>query len=44
MIELGEERERIIEIVKTQGPITGERMADKLNLTIIQANLAILTM
>ncbi|MDT3797200.1 HTH domain-containing protein, partial [Staphylococcus aureus] len=32
-MELSQRQERIIEIVKTQGPITGEQIADKLNLT-----------
>ncbi len=37
---------RIIEIVKTKGPITGEQIADKLNLTraTLRPDLAILTM
>ncbi|NWN98797.1 MAG: HTH domain-containing protein, partial [Bacillus sp. (in: Bacteria)] len=32
-IELSKRQEKIIEIVKENGPITGEHIADKLNLT-----------
>ena len=45
-IELSERQEKIIEIVKENGPITGERIADRLNLTraTLRPDLAILTM
>ncbi|HEO8418611.1 helix-turn-helix transcriptional regulator [Niallia sp. FSL W8-0635] len=45
-MELNKRQERIIEIVKENGPITGEHIADKLNLTraTLRPDLAILTM
>jgi len=45
-IELTARQEKIIEIVKHEGPITGEQIADKLNLTraTLRPDLAILTM
>jgi len=45
-IELNKRQERILEIVKESGPITGEQIADKLNLTraTLRPDLAILTM
>lgn len=45
-IELNKRQERILQIVKDQGPITGENIADKLNLTraTLRPDLAILTM
>ncbi|QSY55021.1 helix-turn-helix transcriptional regulator [Staphylococcus simiae] len=45
-MELNQRQERIIEIVKDQGPITGEHIAEKLNLTraTLRPDLAILTM
>lgn len=45
-IELNKRQERIVEIVKENGPITGEQIADKLNLTraTLRPDLAILTM
>lgn len=45
-IELSERQEKIIEIVKENGPITGEKIADRLNLTraTLRPDLAILTM
>ncbi|HHZ7295118.1 TPA: helix-turn-helix transcriptional regulator [Staphylococcus aureus] len=45
-MEFSQRQERIIEIVKTKGPITGEQIADKLNLTraTLRPDLAILTM
>jgi DeoR family transcriptional regulator, catabolite repression regulator len=45
-IELSKRQERIIEIVKENGPITGEHIADQLNLTraTLRPDLAILTM
>lgn len=45
-IELNERQEKIIEIVKENGPITGEQIAERLNLTraTIRPDLAILTM
>ncbi|SIS36832.1 helix-turn-helix transcriptional regulator [Salimicrobium flavidum] len=45
-MELSERQERIIEIVKEQGPITGENIADQLGLTraTLRPDLAILTM
>ena len=45
-IELSKRQERILEIVKENGPITGEHIADKLNLTraTLRPDLAILTM
>lgn len=45
-IELSKRQEKIIEIVKENGPITGEHIADKLNLTraTLRPDLAILTM
>ncbi len=45
-IELSKRQEHIIEIVKENGPITGEHIADQLNLTraTLRPDLAILTM
>ncbi len=45
-IELNKRQERIVEIVKDFGPITGEQIADKLDLTraTLRPDLAILTM
>ena len=45
-IELSDRKEKIIEIVKESGPITGEKIADRLNLTraTLRPDLAILTM
>lgn len=45
-IELNKRQERILEIVKDSGPITGEQIADKLSLTraTLRPDLAILTM
>lgn len=45
-IELTKRQEQILEIVKTNGPITGEHIAEKLNLTraTLRPDLAILTM
>ncbi|OUL47403.1 transcriptional repressor CcpN [Staphylococcus hominis subsp. hominis] len=45
-MELSKRQEQIIEIVKDGGPITGEHIADKLNLTraTLRPDLAILTM
>lgn len=45
-IELNKRQEKILEIVKENGPITGENIADKLNLTraTLRPDLAILTM
>ncbi|MGD9676827.1 MAG: helix-turn-helix transcriptional regulator [Vulcanibacillus sp.] len=45
-MELTKRQEHIIEIVKEEGPITGEKIADKLNLTrsTLRPDLAILTM
>ena len=45
-IELSDLQEKIIEIVKESGPITGEKIADRLNLTraTLRPDLAILTM
>ncbi|MFS0644126.1 helix-turn-helix transcriptional regulator [Siminovitchia sp. 179-K 8D1 HS] len=45
-IELSKRQERILEIVKENGPITGEHIAEKLNLTraTLRPDLAILTM
>lgn len=45
-VELSERQERIIEIVKENGPITGEQIADNLNLSraTLRPDLAILTM
>jgi DeoR family transcriptional regulator, catabolite repression regulator len=45
-IELNKRQEIIIQIVKENGPITGEHIADKLNLTraTLRPDLAILTM
>nr|WP_246629077.1 helix-turn-helix transcriptional regulator [Mesobacillus maritimus] len=43
---MNKRQERILEIVKESGPITGEQIADKLNLTraTLRPDLAILTM
>lgn len=45
-IELNKRQERILEIVKDNGPITGENIAEQLNLTraTLRPDLAILTM
>ncbi|SET63596.1 CBS domain-containing protein [Salinibacillus kushneri] len=45
-MELSDRQEQIIEIVKKDGPITGENIADRLNLTraTLRPDLAILTM
>jgi DeoR family transcriptional regulator, catabolite repression regulator len=45
-IELNKRQDKILEIVKENGPITGEHIADRLNLTraTLRPDLAILTM
>lgn len=45
-IELNKRQERILEIVKDNGPITGEQIAERLHLTraTLRPDLAILTM
>lgn len=45
-IELNKRQEQILHIVKEQGPITGEQIAEQLNLTraTLRPDLAILTM
>ncbi|MDC3413360.1 helix-turn-helix transcriptional regulator [Aquibacillus sp. 3ASR75-11] len=45
-MELSNRQEKIVEIVKENGPITGENIADSLNLTraTLRPDLAILTM
>lgn len=45
-IELNQRQEKILQIVKENGPITGEHIADQLNLTraTLRPDLAILTM
>ncbi|MFQ3542742.1 helix-turn-helix transcriptional regulator [Halobacillus rhizosphaerae] len=45
-MELSDRQEQIIQIVKDNGPITGEHIADRLNLTraTLRPDLAILTM
>lgn len=45
-IELNKRQEKILEIVKENGPITGENIAEQLNLTraTLRPDLAILTM
>ncbi|MBL3397690.1 helix-turn-helix transcriptional regulator [Staphylococcus pasteuri] len=45
-MELNQRQEQIVEIVKQHGPITGEHIADQLNLTraTLRPDLAILTM
>lgn len=45
-IELTKRQDQIIQIVKDQGPITGEQIADQLNLTraTLRPDLSILTM
>ncbi len=45
-VELSERQEKIIQIVKVDGPITGEKIAAQLNLTraTLRPDLAILTM
>jgi CBS domain-containing protein len=45
-IQLSKRQEQILEIVKENGPITGEHIADRLNLTraTLRPDLAILTM
>src|SRR5699024_10304074 len=44
-VELSERQDKIIEIVKENGPITGEKIADKLGLSraTLRPDLAILT-
>lgn len=46
IIELTKRQEQILQIVKNNGPITGEHIAEKLNLTraTLRPDLAILTM
>ncbi len=46
IVELSNRQEKIIEIVKENGPITGENIAEKLHLTraTLRPDLAILTM
>ncbi|WP_236838804.1 helix-turn-helix transcriptional regulator [Caldalkalibacillus salinus] len=46
VIELTSRQEKIVQIVKDEGPITGEHIADKLSLTraTLRPDLAILTM
>lgn len=46
MIELNKRQEEIVEIVKENGPITGEQIAERLSLTraTLRPDLAILTM
>ncbi|OLS41655.1 transcriptional repressor CcpN [Bacillus sp. MRMR6] len=46
MMELTKRQDRIIEIVKANGPITGEQIAEQLNLTraTLRPDLSILTM
>lgn len=46
IINLTSRQERIIQIVKDDGPITGENIAEQLNLTraTLRPDLAILTM
>lgn len=46
VIELNKRQEKILQIVKNNGPITGEKIAEKLNLTraTLRPDLAILTM
>lgn len=46
IIELNKRQEQIVQIVKDYGPITGEAIADQLNLTraTLRPDLAILTM
>jgi len=45
-IELNERQEKILAIVKTEGPITGEKIAEILNVTraALRPDLAVLTM
>nr|WP_263313148.1 helix-turn-helix transcriptional regulator [Mammaliicoccus sp. Marseille-Q6498] len=45
-IELNQRQEQIVQIVKNNGPITGEKIAERLNLTraTLRPDLAILTM
>src|SRR5690625_1081548 len=45
-VDLSERQEKIVEIVKEDGPITGEKIAGRLNLTraTLRPDLAILTM
>lgn len=45
-IELNKRQEQILQIVKDEGPITGEHIADQLSLTraTLRPDLAILTM
>ena len=44
-MQLNERQEKIVEIVKTHGPITGEKVAEQLNLTraSLRPDLAFLT-
>jgi DeoR/GlpR family transcriptional regulator of sugar metabolism len=46
MIELNERQEKILDIVKNNGPITGESIADMLEVTraALRPDLAVLTM
>ncbi len=46
MIELTDRQEKIIEIVKNNGPITGENIAERLEVTraALRSDLAVLTM
>jgi CBS domain-containing protein/biotin operon repressor len=46
VIELTKRQERILQIVKDEGPITGEQIAERLNLTraTLRPDLSILTM
>ncbi|HEX6922967.1 MAG TPA: helix-turn-helix domain-containing protein, partial [Bacillales bacterium] len=46
MIELSNRQEHILQIVKDEGPITGEQIAEELGLTraTLRPDLAILTM
>lgn len=46
MIELSERQEKILKIVKNNGPITGENIAEKLDVTraTLRPDLAVLTM
>ncbi|CAM3797340.1 helix-turn-helix transcriptional regulator [Alkalicoccus chagannorensis] len=45
-MELSERQEKIVEIVKADGPITGEKIADRLHLTraTLRPDLTVLTM
>ncbi|MDE9438310.1 helix-turn-helix domain-containing protein [Staphylococcus xylosus] len=46
VIELSKRQQQIVEIVKNNGPITGEHIAERLSLTraTLRPDLAILTM